>query len=117
MYPLKGKEVVPLQKDEGQLRRSRAEKLLKKEAGSLRKPTLLAAAIAYFLLVLVVIYGAGQHVYDGFGAAAPWIVGGIFLIMAVIRLSEFLRTVNACNRVRRFLRLRDAARQHEQMEK
>jgi len=117
MYPLNGKEIIPLQRDEGQLRLSRAERLLKKEAGSLRKPTLLAASITYFLLVLVVIYGAGQHVYDGFGEAAPWIVGGIFLIMAVIRLAEFLRTVNAYNRVRRFLRLRDAARQRGKTEK
>lgn len=103
-----------MQKDQGQLRRSRAERLLKKEAGSLRKPTLLASSIAYFLLVLVVIYGAGQHVYDGFGAAAPWIVGGIFLFMAIARMTEFLRTVNAYNRVRRFLRQREAARQWEQ---
>lgn len=96
-------------KDDGQLRQSRAEKLLKKEAGSLRKPTLLVAAVTYFLLVIVVIYGAHNHVYDGFGKLAPWIVGGIFLAMAVIRLVEFLRSVNAYNRVRRFLELRNAA--------
>lgn len=106
-----------MQKDKGQLRRSRAEKLLKKEAGSLRKPTLLAASIAYFLLVLVVIYGSKQHVYDGFGAAAPWIVGGIFLIMAAARMIEFLQSVNAYNRVRRFLRQREIARQREQTDK
>ena len=96
-------------KDEAQLRQSRAEKLLKKEAGSLRKPTLLVAAVTYFLLVIVVIYGAHNHVYDGFGKLAPWIVGGIFLSMAIIRMVEFLRSVNAYNRVRRFLELRSAA--------
>ncbi len=96
-------------KDEAQLRQSRAEKLLKKEAGSLRKPTLLVAAVTYFILVIVVIYGANNHVYDGFGKLAPWIVGGIFLAMAVIRLNEFLRSVNAYNKVRRFLELRSAA--------
>ena len=93
-------------REEGQIRQSRAEKLLKKEAGSLRKPTLLAAAITYFLLVLVVIYGAHHHVYNGFGKLAPWIVGGIFLTMAVIRMTEFLRTVDAYNYVRRFLEQR-----------
>lgn len=97
-------------RDDGQVRQSRAEKLLKKEAGSLKKPTLLVASITYFLMVIVVIYGANSHVYDGFGALAPWIVGGIFLAMAIIRLVEFLRSVNAYNRVRRFLELRDAAR-------
>lgn len=96
-------------RDEAQIRQSRAEKLLKKEAGSLRKPTLLVAAVTYFLLVLVVIYGAHHHVYDGFGKLAPWLVGGIFLAMAVIRLNEFLRSVNAYNKVRRFLELRSAA--------
>jgi len=96
-------------KNDGQLRQSRAEKLLKKEAGSLKKPTLLIAAIIYFLMVIVVIYGAKNHVYDGFGTLAPWIVGGVFLIMAIIRLVQFLRSVNAYNRVRRFLELRNAA--------
>ena len=80
-------------RDEEQIRQSYAEKLLKKEAGSLRKPTLLVSAIAYGLLVFVVIYGAHDHVYDGFGKAAPWIVGGIFALMCVIRLSQFLRSV------------------------
>ena len=98
-----------MNKDQAQIRQSRAEKLLKKEAGSLRKPTLLVAAVTYFLLVIVVIYGANNHVYDGFGKLAPWIVGGIFLAMAVIRLNEFMRSVNAYNRVRRFLELRNAA--------
>ncbi len=105
-----------MRQDEGQVRRSRAEKLLRKEAGSLRRPTLLAASIAYFLMVIVVIYGAGQHVYDGFGAAAPWIVGGVFLIMAVARMAEFLQSVKAFNRVRRFLQLRQAARELEESE-
>jgi|GEM_PF-1877826 len=92
--------------DNKEIRRSRAEKLLKKEAGSLRKPSLLVSSIIYFVMVLVVIYGASHHVYDGFGAAAPWIVGGIFLIMAIARMAEFLRSVNAYNRVRRFLEIR-----------
>ena len=102
-----------MERDEAQLRQSRAEKLLKKEAGSLRKPALLVASLTYFLLVIVVIYGAGNHVYDGFGKLAPWIVGGLFLTMAVIRLNEFMRSVNAYNRVRRFLELRSAASETE----
>lgn len=93
-------------RDEEQIRQSYAEKLLKKEAGSLRKPMLLVAAIVYFLLVIIVIYGAHHHVYDGFGKLAPWIVGAIFLTMAVIRLLEFLRSVNAYKYVRRFLEQR-----------
>ena len=86
-----------------QVRQSRAEKLLKKEAGSLRKPTLLVSTVVYTLLVGVVIYGAHDHVYDGFGKLAPWIVGGIFAIMAVLRLSEFLRSISDYKSVRDFL--------------
>ena len=86
-----------------EVRQSRAEKLLKKEAGSLRRPTLLISAIVYTLLVFVVIYGAGDHVYDGFGKLAPWIVGGIFAVMAAIRFSEFLSSINAYKSVIEFL--------------
>ena len=93
-------------KEEAPIRQSRVEKLLNKEAGSLRKPTLLVASIVYFLLVIVVIYGAHHHVYDGFGRLAPWIVGGIFLIMAVLRLNEFLRSVSAYKSVKAFLEQR-----------
>lgn len=89
--------------ESGNVRQSRAEKLLKKEAGSLRKPTLLATAIIYALLVGVVIYGAHDHVYDGFGAAAPWVVGGIFALMSVLRLAEYLRSVSDYRLVRGFL--------------
>ena len=86
-----------------QARRSYAERLLKKEAGSLRKPMLLVSAIVYALLVIVVIYGAHHHVYDGFGKLAPWIVGGIFAVMSTLRLAEFLRSVSAYKAVREFL--------------
>lgn len=106
-----------MSRDEVQIRQSRAEKLLKKEAGSLRKPTQLAASIIYFLLVIVVIYGAHNHVYDGFGKLAPWIVGGIFLAMAVIRLVEFLRSANAYNYVRRFLDQRREAAMYDAEQK
>lgn len=86
-----------------QIRQSRAEKLLKKEAGSLRKPTLLISAAAYTTLVFIVIYGAHNHVYDGFGKAAPWVVGGIFALMAVLRIAEFLRSLSDYKLVRDFL--------------
>lgn len=99
--------------DTQQVRQSRAEKLLKKEAGSLRKPTLLVSAVTYALLVIVVIYGAHNHVYDGFGKAAPWIVGGIFAVMCVIRLSEFLRSISDYKSVREFLENRGLIRSAE----
>ena len=92
-----------MNRDVQEIRQSRAEKLLKKEAGSLRKPTLLISAVTYALLVFIVIYGAGDHVYDGFGKAAPWIVGGIFALMAVIRSAEFLHSVSAYKTVKSFL--------------
>lgn len=98
-------------RDTQQIRRSYAEKLLKKEAGSLKKPMLLVSAVVYALLTVVVIYGAHNHVYDGFGAAAPWIVGGIFVLMSVLRLSEFLRSVSEYKSVRQYLDERNAARQ------
>lgn len=102
-----------MSKEVQQVRQSRAEKLLKKEAGSLRKPTLLVSAVVYALLVGVVIYGAHNHVYDGFGKAAPWIVGGIFLTMAVVRLGEFLHSVSAYKAVKTFLENRGLLRKAE----
>lgn len=90
-----------------QLRQSRAEKLLKKRAGSLKKPTLLISAIVYLALIGVVIYGAHNHVYDGFGAAAPWIVGSIFALMVIFRSIEFIRSINRCKEVRRYLEKRE----------
>lgn len=90
-------------KDVQQVRQSRAEKLLKKEAGSLRKPTLLVSAITYTAMVFIVAYGARHHVYDGFGAGAPWVVGGIFALMAVLRAAEFLRSLSDYKLVRDFL--------------
>lgn len=56
------------------------------------KPIALVTALVYFLLIFVVIYGAGNHVYDGFGALAPWLVGAIFLAMSVIRGKQFVES-------------------------
>lgn len=50
----------------------------------------LVASITYFLLIIVVIYGAFNYVYTGFGPAAPWVVGAIFLAMAIIRAKNYL---------------------------
>lgn len=56
---------------------------------SAAKPIALVTALGYFLLIFVVIYGAKDHVYDGFGVLAPWLVGGIFLTMSVLRAKQF----------------------------
>jgi len=100
-----------MNKETQQMRQSYAEKLLKKEAGSLKKPMLLISAVMYAVLTVVVIYGAGNHVYDGFGAAAPWIVGGVFVLMSILRLAEFLRSMKEYKVVKDYLEDRRAVRQ------
>ncbi|MBE6753433.1 MAG: hypothetical protein E7559_03620 [Ruminococcaceae bacterium] len=65
-------------------------------------PRTLLAAVGYLALVGVVIYGSTDHVYDGFGKAAPWIVGGIFAVMAGIRIYEYVLSLRAQHSVNLF---------------
>lgn len=48
----------------------------------------LAVGIIYILLIGVVLYGRTDHVYDGFGGAAAWIIMLLFAIMAAARIAE-----------------------------
>ena len=48
----------------------------------------LLAGVIYLLLIGVVIYGIGNHVYDGFGHVVPWLIMVVFAIMGVIRIIE-----------------------------
>ncbi len=48
----------------------------------------LVTGIVYLLLIGVVIYGMGDHVYDGFGKGVPWVIMILFFAMGVMRIFE-----------------------------
>lgn len=64
------------------------------------RPLALASCVGYFLLVFVVIYGVGHHVYDGFGSLAPWLIGTVFLVMSVIRALQFAKSYSEFAKLR-----------------
>ena len=65
-------------------------------------PRNLVAAIAYLALVGVVIYGTTDHAYDGFGPAVPWIICGVFIVMAAVRFYEYVLSLRAQRAVDRY---------------
>ena len=49
----------------------------------------IISSLAYFALVLVVIYGLTVRVYDGFPLSLPYVIMLLFLFMAFRRLYQW----------------------------
>lgn len=73
---------------------------------SLVAPGQLVSAICYAALVGVVHYGRSHYVYDGFSRAVPVAIMAVFAVMAVIRLTGFIRSVKAQRTVSKFEKTR-----------
>ena len=68
---------------------------------SLTAPRLLLSALIYILLIGVVWYGIRDHVYDGFSKAVPFVIGGVFAVMAVVRVFGFFNSLRAQKAVKK----------------
>ncbi len=76
----------------------------KRNRKSIAAPQKLLAAVLYLVLIGVVIYGKGHHVYDGFGDAVPWVIGGIFAVMFTVRVWGFVSSIKAERVLREYSR-------------
>ena len=76
-------------------------------------PSKLISAVIYLALIGVVLYGRSNHVYDGFGAAVPWMICAIFFATAVFSICSFIRSVRAQKSVNDFLNQRDSSSRWE----
>lgn len=72
---------------------------------SLTAPRLLLSALIYILLIGVVWYGMHDHVYDGFGNAVPYVICGVFVVMAIVRVIGFFNSLRAQRIVKRLDRV------------
>ena len=66
-----------------------------KKKRSLAAPMKIVSALIYFSLIGVVYYGMDHYVYDGFGKAVPYIIMGVFAVMGIVRIIDFINSVRA----------------------